>query len=206
MALRRPVVHNIKISLRLCENNIAENIRRLMSEEEEERRKFGGRAIKKESSFFVVRNLHNCEAIYTIFYAGYINITRLRSLEQAVEARNKICRALNARRVPFSIDNVTASGKLHLKTQRYSIKGISDILRRYAAQCSVKSIHFNSEKFPGAFLQSTQNRGTIILFNSGKFVFVGVKSIKAVKQLHDWLEVAIWTAAGMKEVAERIAE
>lgn len=197
MAVRRPHINNYKISLKLGEHiGICGKIRRLEQTEDARRSAQGLKQGKKESSFFVLRELEGCaQVVYNIFYRGHVNISKLTSLSQAQHACNVLCERLKVPQTEFTVDNITASGKLNIGGGVSKLKQICDYLARFKRDCDIKSISFDTQKFPGAFAKpSTRVKGTALIFNSGRFVLVGCKSKDDVTNLHDWLEVAIWRA------------
>lgn len=203
MAVRRPDIHNIKVSLRLSAyKDMRRKIINLYLKESELRHLAGKESLKREGSFFVLREL-DCKGVFVIFYSGHVNITRLTTLNEAKLACAAICRRLSiVAPPPYTIDSIQASGRLNLGISVKKLKSVCDALSRRRQECSIQSVNFNAEKFPGAFVRSGKERGTALIFNSGKFVLVGAKSTSSVNALHDWLELAIWRVACTEEGEE----
>ena len=197
MAVCRPCINNFKISLKLQEyTGISRKIRDLEQSDDACRSALGLDLGKKESSFFVLRDLDGCtKAVYNIFYKGHVNISRLTSLSQARQACDVLCGRLKVPQTGFRVDNITATGKLNIAGSVSKLKQICDYLAKFKRDCDIKSINFDTQKFPGAFAKpSTHIKGTALIFNSGRLVLVGCKSKSDVTDLHNWLEVAIWRA------------
>ncbi len=65
------------------------------------------------------------------------------------------------------------------------LKELVNLIDKYQFNGSI-DISYNNEVFPGLFIKVKQENkkiGTIIIFHSGKVVFVGIKSIKKLKCL-----------------------
>ena len=196
MSLTRPVTHNYKISLSLKRHqDIRLKVQLLESNYTQRRQQSGHGTPKKESSFFVLRELDSCCAVFCIFYSGHINITHLATLKEARLACELICKHLKVPYLqPFSVDNMTSSGRLNLSGSINKLKQICDQLAKHKLVCDVKSVTFDTQKFPGAFIRPRHLIGTALIFNTSKFVLVGTKTVQNVVDLHNWLEVAIWRA------------
>lgn len=139
------------------------------------------------NSFFVLRDIF----VYTIFFKGHVNVTKIPSESVIDSAVNKICCELMGLQRPlaYKIDNITVSGQLTGCT----FINLNDI--GHSVQVCPKNIlkvNLNLEKFPGLFLRHIL--GTILLFDSRKFVFVGVKKIKHIKPLFNWLTENVLSA------------
>lgn len=127
------------------------------------------RPVKITNNFAVLRNRY----VYTIFTSGFVNVTKINcecKVQLAVthlEELLQICTGLEDN--PAVIDNIQASGNFFryvnlLKFKRY-VKQITDI-----------RVSYNPEHFPGLNLKFG-NRGTILIFTSGKYSIVGAKSM-----------------------------
>ena len=81
-------------------------------------------------------------------------------------------------------------------TRCKNLKNICDRLHSQKEEWNIHSINFEPHRFPAAFIKRGDRdiRATVLLFNSGKFVFVGLKRLEDVNKVHDWLEIAIWHA------------
>ena len=127
--------------------------------------------------------------VYTIFKSkqnnnyNHINITKIKTKKELIESI-KLLKYLNIIIVKktLKIDNVT--GSLDLKKQ-IILKELVNLIDKYQFNGSI-DISYNNEVFPGLFIKVKQENkkiGTIIIFHSGKVVFVGIKSIKKLKCL-----------------------
>ena len=198
MALKRPVIHMVKISLNVrALKGATDDICELYKSESERLRLLGKPPPKRESSFCVLRELDASGAVFTLFFTGHINITNISSCTEAARACQLICDKLGIHTVSYHVDTITACGKINLKNSITSLQHMCDIISRNKTYLNVKSLNFDRQKFPGAFIKSTEHSGTIILFSSAKFVIVGGKSEEGIAALHDWLEVTLWNAATM---------
>ena len=133
--------------------------------------------------------LFETKFVYTIFKCkennnyNHINITKIKS---KLELKDSLKRLkyfdLTSIKNTLKIDNIT--GSLNLKKE-IIIKDL--IILTEAFKCNYNIyISYNNEKFPGAFFKVRKENkkvGTIIIFHSGKIVFVGCKSILDLKCL-----------------------
>ena len=192
MALLRPKIHLFKISLRVDHfPNIGQNISKLRNNP-----KYGWFIESKVKSSFIFRQLNGI--IYQIFSNGHVNITGLRRQEDIAGALANLFSLLNIpkkSKIDFNIDNIQASGVLNLNTRNLSLKFICDSLDRKKSDCGIVSVKFEPSRFPGAFIKFLVNgscKGTVLLFNSRKFVIVGLKKIVDKNIIHDALEQSIF--------------
>jgi TATA-box binding protein (TBP) (component of TFIID and TFIIIB) len=197
MAVCRPVISNYKVSVSLGHNkNIRNKVLELEKNDAEWRKATNRLPHKKQCSFFILRELNDNarKAVFTVFYSGHINITKLKTLKDVELASYYICKRLNVSQSHPRIDNITASGKLNLRGSVNKLKQICDYLAKRRNKCDIKSVSFDTQKFPGGFIRPASLVGTTLLFNTGKYVLVGSRSVENVTHLHDWLEWAIWKA------------
>ena len=110
---------------------------------------------------------------------NHINITKLKSKIDVLAAIKLIKKLLNIKIHFFSIDNIIATGFIGDKLNLQFI-----IEKKY-----FEVMKYNNETFPGLFIKF--EIGTIILFSTGKFVCVGVKSEKNLKCLIQKIHVLI---------------
>ena len=133
--------------------------------------------------------------VYTIFRSkqnnnyNHINITKIKTKKELIESI-KLLKYLNIIIIKktLKIDNVT--GSLDLKKQ-IILKELVNLIYKYQFNGSI-DISYNNEVFPGLFIKVKQENkkiGTIIIFHSGKVVFVGIKSIKKLKCLESLILV-----------------
>ena len=223
MALRRPQVKNLKLSLTWSgEFKRSE----LLSADCAYWRELW--VTKVDSSFFVLRPASPipelfltcagleerwplvCKTVLVVFYAGHVNITGLRLRNDGdcgeEDEEDKLIGVLASllsalfpklpgRLVGWQRDNYTASGQLNLTPLGLpSMERFLNTLLERKTELEVFSVQYNREQFPGVFIRRQACAGTIILFNSGKFIVVGVRAREEIKVLHDWLEWLTWTA------------
>ena len=221
MALKRPSVKNLKLSLR-WPNEISRKIIFSESERTWQRQWIG----KRDSSFFVLRPtslLHLNDELTTklqcirfgevrkvvcvIFFSGFINITGIAPTEDGEESEIAVLSdvlfllsvILPVREpkklgdLSWSRDNYTASGHLNLCPKPFSrLSAFLERLLERKKLFEVESISYDSQRFPGAFIKRVGG-GTVIVFNSAKFVIVGAKTREEIWRIHDWLEHLTWT-------------
>lgn len=126
-------------------------------------------------NFFVLRS----KWVYVVFFKGHLNLTKLASTHHLGAAMDHFARLFvaNTRRSIVitrpRIDNITSSGSLQ-SNRGVSLFSLCNYLRRSGIK-----YRYNPHKFPGLNLRI--GGSTFVLFNSGKFVLVGTKSISQIK-------------------------
>jgi TATA-box binding protein (TBP) (component of TFIID and TFIIIB) len=135
---------------------------------------------KRYSNFIVLRD----HFVYTIFRSGksclnHVNITKIKHFNQIENAISNLQNlGLNINEKLVNIDNIT--GSIDLKKEIH----IETIIKSLHANTKFKDVKvsYNNEKFPGLFLKLNKV-GTIIIFHSGKVVFVGCKTLENLECL-----------------------
>lgn len=133
--------------------------------------------VKKYQNFLVIKNVFT----YILFKSGdkqfnHLNITSVSSYEKIDSAcdhlLNNLLEELNVKEIFRRIDNISATFNANKKIE------LLDIISFFNSSCEIS---YNSEKFPGAFLKF--KIGTIIVFHTGKCVFIGCKNLSNLKCL-----------------------
>jgi len=109
----------------------------------------------------------------------HVNITQIANFQSIHRAIEVLVKLIECVVIHYVIDNIIATSDFH---RNISLQKIVE-LRQF------KKIKYNSEVFPGLFLKF--NRGTIILFHSGKTVIVGCKSIEDIEWILQMVHVNI---------------
>lgn len=128
-------------------------------------------------SFFVWR-AHGY--VYVIFFTGHVNVTSIQGLNRVPDAIYCLLTDFKLDVTPFpkwTCDNITADGYINLKQKL----DLSDVCRKLRNSETFAKIRFNTQRFPGCFIKTIY--GTILFFNSGKYVLVGIKSTQAIYAL-----------------------
>jgi len=132
---------------------------------------------KQHGNFFVFRpKVKFC--VFIIFpRSGFVNITGLKKEDKFPEAINLFLNhfQLNSRLTSLKIDNITACSKIR---KFANIEVVEQIL--LSKKEKLLSIKFNSYIFPSLYLK-IKEKGTIIIFNSGKFNIVGLSCQSKIK-------------------------
>lgn len=130
-------------------------------------------------NFFVLRR----DFTYVVFLGGHVNVTGVRSLSQLPRVRRELGRILalqggEERGLPsFRVDNICSRGQ-----SPFGFVPLAALLAAFAAHLRdaacpfapfVRRLAYRPEKFPA--LQVRTGVGTLLLFGSGKFVFVGYR-------------------------------
>jgi TATA-box binding protein (TBP) (component of TFIID and TFIIIB) len=121
---------------------------------------------------------------YILFKTGkakdtHINITQIKDFSLINVAINCLINLIKCTVISYSVDNIIATSDL-LKPVC-----LTEIIKRKKFQ----KVKYNNEVFPGLFIKF--NKGTIIVFHSGKIVIVGCKSVKDIECLMNFLHVNI---------------
>ena len=126
---------------------------------------------------------------YIVFLNGYINITGIKSSLQLHSVRQELCKILNIKRersIELYVDNICSKGQCSLAF--ISLQELHDSLQYHLkkSNCFLSStitrISYRPEKFPSLHIKT--KIGTILLFGSGKFVFVGYKKLADANYLY----------------------
>ena len=130
-------------------------------------------AVAKRTHSFAVLRLP--PLVCTCFYSGFINITGIRTFEQARPALDSLLKHLclepEAVLDEPHIDSISSSWPKHLPLPAHKLNKVLDIA---AKQPQVQRIKWNRQQFPALFLKT--KFGTILWFNSPAIVSVGSKT------------------------------
>ena len=154
-------ITNIKISVKttfICLNTVVDKIKDLN--------------YKRYNNFVVFRDIFT----YVIFKSSkgennHINITKIKTFDEITCAIKHLLDVLCVSEIKRKIDNITVSLNLHKKVDLKNLPSFEHCL----------SVSYNSEKFPGVFIKF--NCGTIILFHTGKCIFIGIKKEEDIECL-----------------------
>jgi hypothetical protein len=128
---------------------------------------------KKYKNFIVLKSVFT----YIIFKSkeeqseSHINITKIPKVCSISEAIDFIKSLINCSIISYKIDNIIATTNLRRDLN----------LANISKNCKLQNLKYNNEKFPGLFIKF--DKGTVILFHSGKIVIVGCKSEENIKCL-----------------------
>ena len=121
-------------------------------------------------SFYVWRT----KFVFTLFYKGHVNCTKITSLEEIGQAQQELATLLDispASAIDYRIDNITASFTSHQPI-------LVDAFACFVQQFDLVA-HYNPLRFPGAKIKTSF--GTILIFSSGKASFIGSQSVQAIQ-------------------------
>lgn len=184
-----PVITNVKISFKLASErgDVGMNIKKCR---DTSLKKLKG---KEAASFFICRSLY----VYTIFYRGHVNCTGLRSWGDVVNHRGQqhLLHLLNCDNQLFkvsdsyTVDNISASGVCRNRPPfRLPLEQLTtDMLRNMSP---LIRLQYSREIFAGATVKTEW--GTLLIFDTWKYVFVGVKQISHLDRLYNNLVKGIF--------------
>ena len=128
-------------------------------------------------NFFVLKNKYT----YTVFLKNnFVNVTGISNFDELQQVRKHLEKLLLPDVYLFSditVDNLTFSGLSSYVSK--SLRELQTSLRKKKAQ-----VYFNSLRFPGLFVKFSC-KGRIIVFSSGKYVIVGVKTIQEANNIYN---------------------
>jgi len=133
--------------------------------------------VKEYPNFIVIKNRFT----YVYFKSSdgninHLNITNISDYDNIEESVQHflliLLSPLNVQEIFRRIDNITSSLNIQEKINLVHLSS------HFKPLCKVS---YNTEKFPGAFLKF--EKGTIIVFHSGKCILIGCKHINTLKCL-----------------------
>lgn len=144
--------------------------------------------------------LFESKFVYTIFKNkeinsyNHINITKIKNKLELRESLNQLKTYFGITFIKntLKVDNIT--GTLNLQKE-IVLKELINYTETYKFDGDI-FISYNNEKFPGAFLKvKKENKkiGSILVFHSGKVVFVGCKTIYDLKCLESLILAITFT-------------
>lgn len=152
---------------------------------------------RNKSRNFTVGNIENNDCRLTLFHTGHLNVTKVRQLREI----DRLCQLLNELccddqpPLQYRVDNITATGSVSPPpfTSSYGAfishekLNLQEILKRASdrqeTEFDIVRLHYDRENFPGLKIWTIY--GTILLFNSGRFVLTGVKDERHLSVLAD---------------------
>lgn len=139
------------------------------------------------SNFFIVKS---GKKSYTIFpQSGNVIGTGISNSGEISPTVKKFSSLFNISEAEIGeprIINSTYSGHILCADSQFSACGKLFSYQQKDSPNSQVSISFRSQFFPGARIR-VRERGTVNLFNNGKYIFVGVKKEEDAKHLHKTL-------------------
>lgn len=161
MLAMRVKTSNFKISVISC-SDVVKNLRAAKNVK-----------VNYWSNFLTFRSKY----AYIIFLNGHINVTGIRSrseIEDALREVRHLFRLQPDSELQYKIDNICASGYIESELNLPSIyMSVLNHLKDCPLSLSIISASYRPEKFPAFHLKT--KLGSILLFRSGKFVFVGYR-------------------------------
>ena len=109
----------------------------------------------------------------------HVNVLKLK-MDEIQEAIAELSWLLDidSKEIFYEVDNITATSDLNMRIN------IEDFIEEnYDINFLLA---YNPERFPGLFIRG--NSGKIILFRSGKVVFVGSKNLEEIEDLLKWVK------------------
>lgn len=144
---------------------------------------------KKYNNFIIIKSCF----IYTVFknskknFNNHVNITKIKSFEELSLAIDFL-KSIDFIVIEESIKTDNITGSLNINKEIFLIDLIDSLNKNnYNEENNTIILKYNNEKFPGLFVKVKNNQknkvGTIIIFHSGKIIFVGCKTIENLKCL-----------------------
>ena len=129
----------------------------------------------RHHNFVVIRD----RFVYIAFpKTGFINVTGVKNCESFQSAVEHFCQMFLVDQDSASeskIDNITATGKA--SEDGLNLQALYTKIREMSRSSSL-TVRFNPHRFPAIYVKSTNLSGTFILFASGSYNILGVKTIQ----------------------------
>ena len=144
-------------------------------------------SVKEYANFLVIKHIFT----YVLFkssnkeinHCNITNVSKFSDIDYACDHFLKtLLQELNVTEIFRRVDNISATLNLFLKIN------IHDIIPYFKSKCN---IGYNSEKFPGVFLKFKE--GTVIIFHTGKCVFIGCKTKRSLECLETFIQMYVTT-------------
>lgn len=129
-------------------------------------------------NFSIFRDSHHRKIAFTIFHnSPHVNITGISTWKELGAALSRFNKQLqqDIKIENVIIDNITAVGSIWKKEQK-SINLIQIEEKVLTLNLPNTTVSLRPEFFPGAVIRVVGS-GTVILFSSGKYIIVGVKTL-----------------------------
>jgi TATA-box binding protein (TBP) (component of TFIID and TFIIIB) len=184
-----PLINNIKIRFSVQQPDLDQlgGSIKLLSERTQFLTTVRGKPVfKNHHNFLVFRHTY----VYIVFFhSGTVNVTGVRRHEEISEAVFLFCQEFRVDRQGVSrvtVDNITATGDLckevNLRLLKRSINAVQQQQENSLLQFTAS---YNLSHFPACFLRS--EKGTVLLFSSGRFNIVGSKCRRDVNKVYQGL-------------------
>lgn len=201
MAICRPTINLIKLSLRV--GHIPNALQGIKNLHDCDKYKWCIECDRTASFYF---RCPNSSQVLQFFYNGHINVTNISRDSDIPDAVSRVCSLIGIpshlrESVSHTVDNVHASGRVNLDTGVWNLMELSHALNRIKKQYWIDRVTFETSKFPAIIVKFTNAfnnptlSGTALIFNSKKFIFVGLRGVQYVSGCHDWLESTLHAAS-----------
>lgn len=100
---------------------------------------------------------------------NHINVSRVKNSTDIKTVESALAELFNVPIYKTKVDNIVSTSNINKELN------LSQIVRRKIFE----NITYNQEQFPGLFVK--YNKGTVIIFHSGKIVIVGCKSYEDIQ-------------------------
>ena len=171
------IIRNIKFSFRLkSAENLQNRLKALVCSNN----------IKFHGNFAVLRLPYG---VFSIWYGGFFNCTKQKNLQVFAKCLYKLGDLLKFNPeidcLNIKANNISATGKVNIPQSIL----FSDLISSLNLDNALCSIRYDLNSFPGAVLKF--RAGTFILFKSGKYISVGSKSPKRIKECLKQLKIEL---------------
>jgi len=171
-------IHNYKISFDLKnEPGIQRKIEALLKSS-----KLKKKRVRPGQTYAVAQIDTFYPYVYTLFKNGHVNVTKLRCIRDIVYAGEVLEEALRLPKFTCKarVDNICATGKVFMKEEEcLDLQQLYDNANAYMVEnCKsniLKHVRFDVNRFPCCNVK-TKSWGSLLIFSSGKVVFVGCKT------------------------------
>lgn len=171
-----PTLHHIKVHFNLKHlPDVSDKLSQLICSEHTTIRR------QEIGESYVVFLFHGRPYVFTAFYKGFINVVRLKSLQDVDHVVDLLSLHLNIAqyeiRDAFAIDNMTATIEMPAILNLQHVQSIAQSFPNVAFS------RYNPTRFSACNVKTAF--GSLLIFSNGKCVLIGCKSFAAVKLVRD---------------------
>lgn len=141
-------------------------------------------------SFIVLRRKH---FVFTCFFSGFINVTGVKNFEQLKKSVKCLAKCLHMRKKYFQNPIVDSISSSYPNPSLVPKQNVSHVIKEAYSFSCVRSIKYNRERFPAAFIKT--NYGTVLWFGTPSIVVVGSKSKLDLLYVKHFIDGVIKNAA-----------
>lgn len=145
--------------------------------------------VRRGQTFAVIKLSRNLPYIYTLFKNGHVNVTGIRNTDHfkpliyALLSKLDLLSEIAKVTSSAKIQNISATARIRLKKgECVNLRQLCENSRQPAHATYLVHARFDISRFPACNIK-IKNRGSLLVFSSGKVVIVGCKNEQSVRHL-----------------------